>query len=401
MSTLLNISDKIGLQSTPNPSLLNLYGGAAAAYSLRQLDYNYTGPAVTVRRDSDQATKDIGFVNGELDTASLEAFTTEDYVRISSDYSGATPDPSAATNSLTVESNQSALGVIEALKCTVTGSSPYFYSSGFGGSGIELNISFDYYIPSGQSLGSIRVGVASPEETFSTTGEWATANFNQTSSYSFVIFRANTNVIGDEFYVKNLVVTQTSANGFVTTWYDQSGSGNNATQATATSQPKIVSLGSTILENGKATLEFNGTSYYLNASTINVPQPNSYFITYKYDNYPANNDLSDGATRQLIDLSSNKPRIFAGVSYESNESASSNQALIYSLFNGANSALAINGGNLNIGDAGTSSIINMDIAKSFNFYLEGKIQEFIIYPSDESNNRTAIETNINDFYTIY
>ena len=32
--------------------------------------------------------------------------------------------------------------------------------------------------------------------------------------------------------------------GFVETWYDQSGNGNNATQATAGSQPKIVNAGS-------------------------------------------------------------------------------------------------------------------------------------------------------------
>jgi hypothetical protein len=32
---------------------------------------------------------------------------------------------------------------------------------------------------------------------------------------------------------------------------------------------------------------------------------------------------------------------------------------------------------------------------------DGKFAEFIIYPSDQSANRTAIETNINDHYNIY
>jgi len=401
MSTLLNISDKIGLQSTPNPSLLNLYGGAAAAYSLRQLDYNYTGPAVTVRRDSDQATKDIGFVNGELDTASLEAFTTEDYVRISSDYSGATPDPSAATNSLTVESNQSALGVSEALKCTVTGSSPYFYLSGFGGSGIELNISFDYYIPSGQSLGSIRVGVASPEETFSTTGEWATANFNQTSSYSFVIFRANTNVIGDEFYVKNLVVTQTSANGFVTTWYDQSGNGNDATQGTASAQPKIVSLGSTILENGKATLEFDGTRVFNSSINLTAEQSAIAVATKSTSQaYLTSDDLNHHA---IVSGFINGFESFDGPRFTITSNPTNTIGIVSQFISSTFASFY----NQTANATGTTTYTSATTIKTIGGYeisgfrYNGKISELVLYSSDERTNQSGIYTNINDFYSIY
>ena len=31
----------------------------------------------------------------------------------------------------------------------------------------------------------------------------------------------------------------------------------------------------------------------------------------------------------------------------------------------------------------------------------GNMQEFILYNTDQSSNRTGIETNINDFYNIY
>jgi hypothetical protein len=34
-------------------------------------------------------------------------------------------------------------------------------------------------------------------------------------------------------------------------------------------------------------------------------------------------------------------------------------------------------------------------------YGDGTIQELIIYPDDQSANRASIETNINDFYSIY
>lgn len=47
-------------------------------------------------------------------------------------------------------------------------------------------------------------------------------------------------------------------NGFVSIWYDQSGSGNNAVQSTAGAQPQIVSAGALLQENGVATLEFVG-----------------------------------------------------------------------------------------------------------------------------------------------
>lgn len=54
--------------------LLNFYPGAAAAYSLRLLNNSYTGAAIRVRRSSDNTEQNIGFVNGQLDTATLLTF---------------------------------------------------------------------------------------------------------------------------------------------------------------------------------------------------------------------------------------------------------------------------------------------------------------------------------------
>ena len=41
-----------------------------------------------------------------------------------------------------------------------------------------------------------------------------------------------------------------SGNGFVTTWYDQSGNGYNQVQGTASAQPLIISNGTLITQNG-------------------------------------------------------------------------------------------------------------------------------------------------------
>ena len=59
----------------PAPKLLDLYPGAAAAYSLRKLRNAYAGAAVRIRRSGDNAEYDFGFTGaGDFDTASAEAF---------------------------------------------------------------------------------------------------------------------------------------------------------------------------------------------------------------------------------------------------------------------------------------------------------------------------------------
>jgi hypothetical protein len=72
-------------------SLLNYYPEPFIAYSLRLLDINYTGPAIQVRRSSDNTTLDIGFNSrGLLDTEALLNFvgTGNGYIRIWYDQSG-------------------------------------------------------------------------------------------------------------------------------------------------------------------------------------------------------------------------------------------------------------------------------------------------------------------------
>jgi hypothetical protein len=54
--------------------MLNLFPNASLGLSLDKLDKNYTGSAIKVRRSSNNDELDIGFVNNELDTASLLDF---------------------------------------------------------------------------------------------------------------------------------------------------------------------------------------------------------------------------------------------------------------------------------------------------------------------------------------
>lgn len=79
--------------------LLDTYGGAKAAYSLRRLSSTYTGAAIEVRRSSDNTTQDIGFVGEDLDTSALTTFTGggEGYVSKWYDQSGNSFDAVQAT----------------------------------------------------------------------------------------------------------------------------------------------------------------------------------------------------------------------------------------------------------------------------------------------------------------
>lgn len=47
---------------------------ATAGYSTRKISAAYAGSAIQVRRDNDNATQDIGFVNNDLDTSALTTF---------------------------------------------------------------------------------------------------------------------------------------------------------------------------------------------------------------------------------------------------------------------------------------------------------------------------------------
>lgn len=77
-----NTLDGIGLTAA-NP--------ATVAYSLRRLSSTYAGPAIQVRRSSDNSTQDIGFTaGGDLNQAALLAFvgTANGFVSIWYDQSG-------------------------------------------------------------------------------------------------------------------------------------------------------------------------------------------------------------------------------------------------------------------------------------------------------------------------
>jgi len=216
-------------------------------------------------------------------------------------------------------------------------------------------------------------------------------------------------------------------NGFVTTWYDQSGNGRDATQSTGANQPQIVSSGSVILQNGESIITFNGTSSNLNVSNFAYSKIDFFgvlssnakstsrildakggsFITVEnggaqlgissVDNN--GNTLTLSNRSSLLSVNSKTDNVFRG---------SSKLCLLNHYYTGNTAAVAIDGIQYN-SVSGTSALIESNSISSIkigcqtnntNFH-SGNFGEIIIYNSDQSSNRTGISDNINDFYSLY
>lgn len=294
--------------------LLDTYSGAAAAYSLRQLSSTYSGDAIRVRRSSDNTETNIGFVNNELDTTSLESF------------------------------------------CSGT-------------------------------------------------------------------------------------------NGFVTTWYDQSGNGNDATQSTAVNQPQIVSSGSVILENGKPAVQFDGSndnfSVWNNTTAPTLFQDMSDAITLlsvekasviSTSDFPfwANGvtiaEIRNNTTTSSMHAPFNigysnstsgfgvTDELISGVEKEFSSTLSVAQRLTSRYINGDDLDVYINNASaisttftIATGDRSVSTnnstfaigSRSRDGGQVDNALFTGTMQEIVLYKSNLLSDNSGINTNINNFYNIY
>ena len=202
--------------------------------------------------------------------------------------------------------------------------------------------------------------------------------------------------------------------GFVETWYDQSGNSNDAVQATSGSQPKIVNAGSLVKDsNGHPELNFDGSDSSLLKTAFtqgDLAQANTIFSVAKLDvAADTNRKIYDGTSsfkRNMLFLSTNGSGqfgFFADDVISTGVTATNDKNLFSALFNGASSELFINGASGASGDVGdypmSGIIIGENHSGGANNWL-GQIQELIIYNSDQSANRPAIEANIKNQYEI-
>ena len=216
---------------------------------------------------------------------------------------------------------------------------------------------------------------------------------------------ASIGFVNNELDMASLEAFAGGGDAYVSVWYDQSGNGNNATQTSFSAMPKIVSGGSTILENGKAAVQFDGSDDHIQTSSISYTQPHTLFDVRRY----YTNKTQIGISLKDTDSSfadcnlSNEFRSYYGSYIPNAPAQNTNQGLWYSLGNGANSAIGLDGAAASVGQGGSEIVNRLTMGRRGSGGLNAAIilQEVVFYNSNESTNRTGIETNINSHYNIY
>jgi hypothetical protein len=226
-------------------------------------------------------------------------------------------------------------------------------------------------------------------------------------------------------------------NGFVVTWYDQSGNGRNATQSTAANQPQIVSSGVINKVNSRPSLLFDGTNDSMSAAAFTVSLTNfTQFLAVKGTNTTtANQVLTSRLTVEAppnnrsflirannasnrVDVNVNSSAVVANDYWTNTNVHTTNTTLYTYSYNGALTASTIQGLRKNGAVQTLSLRSGNDLITSMMNNLEplrigaigssggpiqlwiGNFSEYIYYPNSTVST-TGVESNINTYYAIY
>lgn len=250
--------------------------------------------------------------------------------------------------------------------------------------------------------------------------------------------RASDNATADigfdngELNIGQLINHCSGTNCFVSIWYDQSGNGRNATQTTAGSQPKIYDSSTGIVyENGQPALNFDGTDdvFLMDAGLISaigiLNNDFSFFAVSKIGDlanfepfFRLRNSASVTDIFAVNSSNTNNINLFQRnsasivVSTSSTDTIGGDVALIELNYTGSIANYFINGtasgtpahtfaiptSSFNLGGIGAGFYPNNT---TIEFPFNGKMQTLIFYATDQTTNRTGIETNLNNFFSIY
>jgi hypothetical protein len=217
-----------------------------------------------------------------------------------------------------------------------------------------------------------------------------------------------------------------AGNGFVTTWYDQSGNARSATQTTAANQCRIVNSGVVEKLNNKPAINAFAAitikSYAINYSNI-INRPVTIFSVLKNDILPSNpynnitfhiagsfTDGGGGRYQQYIDNDNIIFSVINGLTPNVTNNLNALSHIVHSSFfktntlqqrvNNIDSSEVTPTGTI-FSNASNFTIINTNTQNNLNLNAAKRFQEAIIYERDLFSNRVAIETNINNYYAIY
>lgn len=233
--------------------------------------------------------------------------------------------------------------------------------------------------------------------------------------YCMEVRRSSDNVTKNIGFVNNALNETSllnfvgSGNGYVRTWYDQSGNGNNAVQPSEASQPTIVVSGSILKDNNKPAVYFNGISNYMPMTT--PVEADTDFSTFSVIH-------RDTGANYMFIFTTDIPSYvgpysafqFNATTYCCNTKMSSYYAenifeqVLYSTF-------AVSYVNYMFKNSVSKTLLNpggtfpndIDVIgrRGGTYYAKGYIQEGIWYQSDQMVNREGVESNINTFFSIF
>jgi hypothetical protein len=228
--------------------------------------------------------------------------------------------------------------------------------------------------------------------------------------------------VGNDLDTTALTTFVGAGNGFVTTWYDQSGNIRNATQTTQANQPQIVVSGTVLTQSGKPIMKFTANSQVLNTNAFALSANRTYVMTlYNLTNVTSSYKVYLGAQAGGVDAfvngivgqfgASSIAQSFIGSGLSSNvvgvnAMAGNAYFLLGAYIQGSSQHQhyrngALNAQNTSLAISPTTNTQVNSIMFSITNGNDLRTNEAIIWNSYQSTNRVGIETNINTYYAIY
>ena len=203
-----------------------------------------------------------------------------------------------------------------------------------------------------------------------------------------------------------------SGDAYVSTWFDQSGNSRNFTQGTFANMPKIVSSGSTITQNSKPIVEFDGSTRYMDLSARQTFS-DEFFMTFAMR--PTSNANAYGVLLNNQGSANDRIRVYQnrdthiridGTTYTQSLGWDIGTYTNYTIERGASDAIK----QYFYGTEHSSDSRSVNWALLFRVggnetattteSLHAQVSEMIYWNTDESSNRVGIESNIRSFYSI-
>jgi hypothetical protein len=216
----------------------------------------------------------------------------------------------------------------------------------------------------------------------------------------------------DTVALLSFVGTGALNNGFVTTWYDQSGNGNNMIQNTIANQPRIVLAGAVELLSTGLPAIYSGrlmtsVNFQFNDSSIIgvFKQPTGEVAGARLVDHDFANGFWLGRNTNGSQSAGGGWRVGSSPFGIFQSIANNTKCLIFAYRNGAVSNVSIN--NNSFSSITTSSAITNSNKIAINVSITGlnsslkHVSEIIIYSTNQSSNFSGINSNVNSYYTIF